>query len=54
MERRSGRYRAQLLVQSADRQSLHALLDYLLERIDDMPEARRVRWSLDVDPVELF
>jgi primosomal protein N' (replication factor Y) len=54
MERRSGRYRAQLLMQSPDRRSLHVLIDNLLERIDDMPEARRVRWSLDVDPVELF
>jgi primosomal protein N' (replication factor Y) len=41
-------------MQSPDRRSLHVLIDNLLERIDDMPEARRVRWSLDVDPVELF
>lgn len=54
MERRSGRYRAQLLLRGSHRSALHALLDELVAVVESMPQARRVRWSLDVDPVELF
>lgn len=54
MERRAGRYRAQLLFQANDRAPLHALLQKLVPAIPDLPGARRVRWSVDVDPVELF
>ena len=34
MERRAGRYRAQLLIQSAKRRPLHDLLRIWLERLD--------------------
>ena len=54
MERLSGRYRAQLLIRSPDRLQLHARLTALVQIIEGLPEARRVRWSVDVDPVELF
>jgi primosomal protein N' (replication factor Y) len=54
MERRAGRYRAQLLLRSTRRAQLHALLDRLLPAITGLASARQVRWSLDVDPVELF
>lgn len=54
MERRAGRYRAQLLLQSGGRQPLHTLLTGLLPLLEASPAARRVRWSLDVDPLELF
>ena len=54
MERLSGRYRAQLLIRSPDRAQLHARLAQLVGKIEGLPEARRVRWSVDVDPVELF
>ena len=54
MARRAGRYRAQLLLQSADRRSLHAALRELRQRLEADPAARKVRWSIDVDPVELF
>lgn len=54
MERRAGRYRAQLLLQSGNRQALHELLDKLIVVLESLPAARRVRWSVDVDPVELF
>jgi len=52
MERRAGRYRAQLLLQSAERKPLQQLLKKLLGELDKLPEARRVRWSVDVDPVD--
>ncbi len=54
MARRAGRYRAQLLFQSGSRQALHALLAPLLPQLAAQRVARRVRWSIDVDPLELF
>ena len=54
MERRAGRYRAQLLVQASARKPLHAFLDTWLVRIWDSKEAKRVRWSIDVDPIDMY
>jgi len=54
MERRAGRYHAQLLLQSADRQALHRVLQSLRPELETDTFARRVRWSMDVDPIELF
>ncbi|WP_017939421.1 primosomal protein N' [Pseudomonas thermotolerans] len=54
MERRAGRYRAQLLLQANARAPLHRLLGQLLPRLEALPAGRTVRWSLDVDPVDLY
>jgi len=54
MEKRAGRFRGQLLLESHQRQGMHALLAGWLKEIRELPESRRVRWSLDVDPIELF
>ncbi|MBD3671880.1 MAG: primosomal protein N', partial [Gammaproteobacteria bacterium] len=54
MERRAGRYRAQLLLQCPQRAPLHRLLTQLLVEMEGMKAARKVRWSLDVDPMEMF
>ncbi len=54
MERKAGRYRAQLLLQSVDRGSLHKLLAELRATLESSTQSRRVRWSIDVDPIELF
>ncbi len=54
MERRAGRYRYQLLLQSHEREPLHTLLDQLVPDIDNLRESKKVRWSLDVDPVDLY
>ncbi len=54
MARRAGLYRMQLLLSSASRPALHALLDAVLPAVHALPEARRTRWSLDVDPVDLY
>ncbi|MHB8455781.1 MAG: primosomal protein N' [Acidiferrobacterales bacterium] len=53
MERRSGRYRAQLLVQATRRRDLHRFLSDWLALLDAAPLARKARWSLDVDPIDL-
>ena len=54
MPRRAGHYRMQLLVSSPRRGALHACLDAALPGLYALPEARRTRWSLDVDPVDLY
>lgn len=51
--RRAGHFRWQLMLQSRQRPALHRLLDAVILQIEAWPEARRVRWSLDVDPAEL-
>ena len=54
MERRAGKTRAHLLIQSSHRQPLHRWLAECIRLIDDLPESRRVRWSVDVDPQEML
>ncbi len=54
MEKRAGRFRYQLLISAEERAPLHEQLHQLMHFIREMPEARKVRWSLDVDPVEMF
>ena len=54
MPRRAGYVRAQLVVSAPDRRALHAALDAVVPALHAAPEARRVRWSLDVDPVDLY
>ncbi|HHQ41125.1 MAG TPA: primosomal protein N' [Chromatiales bacterium] len=54
MERRAGLHRWQLLVQAPSRRARDAALDRLAPRLDALPEARRVRWALEVDPAALL
>ena len=54
MERRAGRHRAQLLLQAATHGPLQRLLSQWIPLLETLPEARKVRWSIDVDPAELF
>jgi primosomal protein N' (replication factor Y) len=54
MEKRSGRYRAQVLIQANNRAELQYFVAGWRAAISKLREARRSRWSLDIDPVELF
>jgi len=54
MEKRAGRYRAQLLVETGTRPGLQRFLAGWRAALAELPECGRARWSLDVDPVELF
>lgn len=54
MPRRAGLHRVQLLLSSPERRALHRALDIALPDIHALPEARRTRWSLDVDPMDLY
>ncbi len=54
MERLAGRYRSQLLILSKDRKPLHTVLAWLRPTLEMHPSARKVRWSLDVDPYDML
>ncbi len=54
MERRAGRHRFQILLISPRRAPLHRLIAAWIPALEALPEARRVRWSLDIDPQETF
>jgi len=54
MPRRAGRARGQMLLTAAQRPALHALLAPWVAGLYGLKSARRVRWSLDVDPIDLY
>lgn len=53
MERRQNRYHLQVMLSSARRSQLHAGCAQLTAWLENCPAARRVRWSLDIDPQTL-
>jgi primosomal protein N' (replication factor Y) len=54
MEKRAGLFRAQMLMQSPHRPALQHALPLLTGLMQAHPEARRVRWSIDVDPIDSY
>ncbi len=54
MERRAGRYRYQLMLQASQRKELHRLINWWVPQLQQLPAARKVRWSIDVDPYDTF
>ncbi|HVX05291.1 MAG TPA: primosomal protein N', partial [Rhodanobacteraceae bacterium] len=54
MPLRAGRHRAQLLLESAQRPALRHALATWLPQLHALPQPRGLRWSLDVDPVDLY
>jgi len=54
MEKRAGRYRTQLIVQAPQRQALQSLLRVVLPEIESLKSGQKVRWSLDVDPIDTY
>ncbi|OON38482.1 primosomal protein N' [Izhakiella australiensis] len=50
--KRSGRYRWQLLLQHPSRPRLQRLLQSSLPLVATLPQTRKVKWTLDVDPTE--
>jgi len=53
MTRRSGYWRQQLWLQSSHRADLVEALSQALPVLHGLPSARRVRWHVDMDPLEL-
>ncbi|WP_108470578.1 primosomal protein N' [Rhodanobacter thiooxydans] len=54
MPLRAGRHRGQLLLEASSRRTLHGMLRSWQLALIALPAARKVRWSLDVDPIDLY
>lgn len=54
MERRLGKHRAQLLLQAPERSALQKLLQQLVPKIESNMIVNTVKWSLDVDPIDMY
>ncbi len=54
MERRAGRYRAQLLVECEERLLLQRFLDPWVAALRGLPRPGGLRWSIDVDPLDML
>jgi primosomal protein N' (replication factor Y) len=53
MARRAGRHYAQLLLECGERASLHHFIEESVPTIERLARAHRVRFALDVDPLEV-
>ena len=54
MEKKAGRFRGQLLLHCENRKPLHQQTALLFKKIERKKCTHRVKWSIDVDPIELF
>lgn len=54
MALRAGRHRGQLLMEADSRAALHGALRPWQAAVAALPSARKVRWSIDVDPIDLY
>ena len=54
MEKRAGRYRMQLMLQSQQRKPLHQALQPWTQSLGKLKSASRVRWSIDIDPYDTY
>ncbi len=53
MPKRAGKYRWQLVFQTKDRRSLQQMLTISLPAIQQVPLAKKVRWSVDIEPQDM-
>ena len=54
VEKRAGKFRFQLLLQSDSRPALQKVLQPWVRQLDDLKEGKKIRWSVDVDPQEML
>lgn len=54
MERKAGRFRGQILIQTEQRSTLHLFLNNWIQMLEALPKTSQVRWSLDIDPIDLM
>ncbi|CAM4434714.1 MAG: Primosomal protein N' [Legionellaceae bacterium] len=52
MEKKGGYYRAQLLFQAKNKHLLQILLKNLIPKIEKIKNQQKVRWAIDVDPLD--
>jgi len=53
IEKKAGKFRGQLLLLNTNRKELHQFLDKLCLIIKNTNKTSKVKWSLDVDPIDL-
>ena len=53
MEKKAGKYRFHLIVQSKSRKQLHQGINILIAQIAENEWQKKVRWSVDIDPHDL-
>jgi primosomal protein N' (replication factor Y) len=53
MEKKAGKFRYHLILQATSRKSLHLAIAQLLTAIPQNEWLSKVRWSLDIDPIDL-
>ncbi len=53
LTRKAGHHQYHVLFRAAERRALHRLLTPLIAAARALKSARRLRWSIDVDPIEL-
>ena len=53
MERRNGRFRQQMQIMSHERNSLHRVLEPLVHFLENLKGIQKVRWNLDIDPIDM-
>ena len=51
---RAGMYRMHLLVHAIQRLPVQSFLKTLLPQLEKLTSSQRIRWTLDVDPLEIF
>ncbi|MBE1300852.1 MAG: primosomal protein N' [Alteromonadaceae bacterium] len=54
VEKKQGRMRMQLLLSSGSRQLLHRVTHNFVDSLENSKLAKKVRWSVDVDPVDFY
>lgn len=54
VEKRAGKFRFQLLLQSVNRSALQKVLRSWIPQLDTLKETKKIRWSVDVDPQEML
>ncbi|WP_286264354.1 primosomal protein N' [Thalassotalea atypica] len=52
MEKKAGKYRYHLIVQSVSRKHLHQAILHILTIAPQIETAKKVRWTIDVDPID--
>ncbi|MDE0950459.1 MAG: primosomal protein N' [Halioglobus sp.] len=54
MQRRAGRYRCQLLLTASSRRTAQAAATTLVAKAEEIPARHGLKWSIDIDPQDVF
>ncbi len=54
MEKLAGKYRAQLLISCTDRAALNRWVAQWVAQLEQNPISRSAKWSVDIDPIDLY